>query len=153
MRVFTVTRLYMNSRFFIIPALAVLAVSVPVLAQQYQKMPQAPTNPPVLPETPQTPSKTEAPAAVAAPAAVPAAAVPDVPPHHCVAPKYPGALASNTSIKVFNQDYKTYADCIRAYTDMNRAWMQKISDVNNVAVEEFNKFNAELKKQIDANQQ
>jgi hypothetical protein len=145
----------MNSRFFIIPALAVLAVSVPVLAQMNQpgKMPQAPTQPPVLPQTPQTPSKVETPAAVAAPAAVPAAAVPDVPPHHCVAPKYPGALASNTTIKVFNTDYKAYADCIRAYTDMNRAWMAKIAEVNNSAVEEFNKFNAELKKQIDANQQ
>ena len=151
MRVFMVTRLYMNSRFFIIAALAVLAVSVPVLAQQ--RMPQGPTQPPVLPETPQTPARTETPAAAPAAEAVPAAALPEVPPHRCVAPTYPGSLASDRQVKVFNTDYKAYADCMRAYIDTNRAWMNKIQEVSNNAIEEFNKFNQELKKQIDAAQQ
>jgi hypothetical protein len=138
----------MNSRLFIIPAFAVLAASAPVLAQYPGRMAQPPSPPPTLPqpvESTSAPTPAPAPSAVAAPAPMP-----EIPPHHCVAPQYPGALASNMTIKVFNADYRKYQECIQAYVAQNKAWMNKLVDINNKVVEEYNNYTAELKKQIDA---
>jgi hypothetical protein len=145
----------MNARLFIIAALAVLA-SAPVLAQYPGRMnappAQPPTQPPALPQP--VPEATPAPVPTPAPSSADAPApLPEIPAHHCVAPEYPGALASNTKVVVFNRDYKKYADCIKAYVDQNRAWISKVVEINNKAVEEYNQFTVELKKQIDSNKE
>lgn len=78
---------------------------------------------------------------------------PPVPPPTCVTPEFPGPLASNTQIGVFNKNYKTYNECVRKYVDGNRAWLKAIEDANNKLVDEYNKFNDNLKKEIDAAKQ
>jgi hypothetical protein len=141
----------MNARLFIIAALGVLA-SAPVLAQMPGRMAQPPAQPPTLPQP--VPEAAPAPAQTTAPSSAEAPApMPELPAHHCVAPEYPGSLASNTKVVAFNRDYKKYADCIKAYVDQNRAWISKVVDVNNKAVEEYNKFTVDLQKQIDANKE
>jgi hypothetical protein len=142
----------MNSRLFIIPALAVLAVSAPALAQNPSRMGQ-----PAPQAVPQQPLPAEAPAAAVVPvpaaAPAPAAPLPEIPKHHCVAPEYPGTLATNTQVKVFNRDYKIYGECIKQFVDQNRAWVNAVVEVNNKAVEEYNQYTVELKKAIDATNQ
>jgi hypothetical protein len=141
----------MISRLFIIPAFAVLAASAPVLAQYPSRMAQPPSQPPTLPQPVESTTSTPAPAATPAPSAAAALApMPEIPPHHCVPPEYPGSLATNIKVKAFNADYKKYQECIQAYVAQNKAWMNKLVDINNKVVEEYNNYTAELKKQIDA---
>lgn len=108
--------------------------------------------PPAQPQTPPAPAQT-APAQAQAPAAAPASAgpgMPAIPPHNCVQPVYPGKNATSAKVKEFNETSKTYGDCIRKYVDTVRALANNAIQSGNDAVTEFNKFNEELKKEIEA---
>ena len=142
----------MNARLFTIAAFAVLAASAPVLAQMPGRMAQPPAQPPTLPQP--VPEATPPAAQTSAPSSAEAPApMPKLPVHHCVAPEYPGRLALNSKITAFNRDYRTYGDCIKAYVAQNRAWIDNVVEVNNKAVEEYNKFTVNLQKQIDADKE
>jgi hypothetical protein len=144
----------MNLRLSSIPALAVfLFAAVPALAQ-YPSRNAQPTSPAPLPAPPQqqqtqttNPAPTPAPSAQTPSAPV---ALPTIAPPNCPQPVYPGGNASNTKIIAFNQDYKTYGDCVKKYVDENRAWITAVVEINNKAVEEYNRFTTELKKTLDA---
>ncbi len=148
-------------RLLLIAALAALSLATaPALAQYPGRMPQA--GPPTQVPQPQanpsaTPAAEQAPAAQApaaqAPAPTTGASTRPVPEPSCVAPEYPGELASNNRITAFNHDYKAYGECIKKYVEDNRAWINAVVDANNKAVEDYNKYNTELKKQIDAAKQ
>ncbi len=149
----------MHLRLLLIAALAALSlVPAPALAQYpnrgIQPLPpssQVPEPPPsATPEAAQTPAATQAPAAAPAPAPTTATALPAIPTHNCVAPEYPGDRASNARILSFNRDYRAYGDCIKKYVDGNKAWVNAVIDVNNKAVEEYNKYTLDLKKKIEA---
>jgi hypothetical protein len=76
--------------------------------------------------------------------------LPTIPPANCKQPEYPGSNAQNSMIVAFNKDYKAYGECIRKYVEENRAWIDAVVETNNKAVEEYNKYNTDLKKLIDA---
>jgi hypothetical protein len=127
----------MTSRLFLISVFAVLAFAVvPALAQMGGGMPAPPSNKQV--PIPQPPAATTA---------------EPPPPANCKQPEYPGARALNSAILAFNKDYKAYGECVRKYIEENKAWIDAIVETNNRTVEEYNKYNTELKKMIDeANQ-
>jgi len=147
-------------RLLLIAALAALSLATaPALAQYPNRMPQvpqvaSPTTPIPQPQAnpSATPATEQAPAAQA-PAPTTGTASRPVPEPSCVAPEYPGELASNNRITAFNHDYKAYGECIKKYVEDNRAWINAVVDANNKAVEDYNKYNTELKKQIDAAKQ
>ena len=136
-----------------IAALAALSLAtVPALAQMNRPPPQVPQGaaPVAQPQAnPAAPGATEqAPAAQAAAATgTPSRPVPEP---TCVAPEYPGELASNNRITAFNREYKAYGECIKKYVEDNRAWINAVVEANNKAVEDYNKYNTKLKEQIDA---
>jgi len=66
------------------------------------------------------------------------------------APQHLNYIGPRATVVAFNRDYKAYGECIRKYVDDNRAWVNAVVEVNNKAVEEYNKYTTELKKQIDA---
>lgn len=147
----------MNLRPFLIPTFAMLAAAAVPAFGQYPMMktpPQAqsPTVPAPQPTTTQAPAP-----AAAVPTAQQGSAtetpLPAIPKPNCVAPEYPGKLAvnanMNSKISAFNRDYKAYGACIKKYVDDNRALIDAVVAANNKAVEEYNQFNANLKKQID----
>lgn len=143
----------MNLRLLLIPTFAMLALAVPALAQYRSSPPtqQSVPQPQTAPATPPSvTAPTAAPAAPAAPTITAADVLPQVPPHHCVAPEYPGSNATNAKMTAFNSDYKNYSECIKKYVDGNKAWMDAVREVSNKAVEEYNQYSLNLKKQIDA---
>ncbi len=73
-----------------------------------------------------------------------------VPAHTCVAPTFPPKDAANAKIVAFNTDYKAYGDCIKKYVDDNRAWINAVVENDNKAIDEYNKYNENLKQQIEA---
>jgi hypothetical protein len=106
---------------------------------------------------------------VAAPAlaqtTAPAAAAPENSPttfsvqqHHCVAPQYPSkertdhlkADAYNKTIETFNREYTAYGDCVKKYIEDNKALIKATTEATNKAIEEYNKYNAEIKAQVEA---
>lgn len=115
----------MNLRPLLNPTLAVLAViAVPTLAQ----------------------------APAGADATATAAALPAVPASNCVAPVFPGKLASssNSRISTFNKEYKVYNECVRKYVDGNRNLVKALEEANNKVIDEYNKFTENVKKEVDA---
>jgi hypothetical protein len=140
----------MESRLLLIPALAVLAfAALPALAQYPNNRPQPATplpQPQQQPATP-TPAPTLTPSTETPSAPV---ALPTIAPPNCSKPEYPGSNASNAKIIAFNQNYKTYGDCIKKFVDENRAWVAAVVETNNKAVEDYNKYTTDLKKTLDA---
>jgi len=140
----------MKSRLLTIPALAVLAfAAVPALAQYPNQtvqpstaLPPQPIQPATAAHAPTLTPSTETPSAPVA--------LPTIAPPNCLQPEYPGSNASNAKIIAFNQNYKVYGDCIKKYVDGNRAWVNAVIEVNNKAVEEYNKYTTDLKKVLDA---
>ena len=81
-----------------------------------------------------------------------------VPPHNCVAPEYPTKEkterlkgdAYNRAIEAFNRDYKTYGECIKKYVDNTNVWIKLTADTANKAIDEYNKYTADLKATIES---
>jgi hypothetical protein len=76
--------------------------------------------------------------------------MPAIPPHNCVKPEFPGKLASSTRISAFNKDYSAYGECIKKYVDDTKSMVNAAVAAGNGAVDEFNKFAAEIKAQNEA---
>jgi hypothetical protein len=76
--------------------------------------------------------------------------MPAIPPHNCVKPEFPGRLASSTRITAFNKDYTAYGECIKKYVDDTKSMVNAAVAAGNGAVDEFNKFAAEIKAQNEA---
>ena len=81
-----------------------------------------------------------------------------VPPYTCAQPKYPSkegvtqlrAEAYNKAVEQFNKDYKTYADCVKTYVENSKQWVKEVADAGNKAIDEYNKFQAMVKEQMEA---
>ena len=82
-----------------------------------------------------------APAPAAAPTAVPA---PVIGPNTCVKPEYPGKTAPQQRFNAFNRDYTKYGECVKKYVEDTKAIMNAAIAAVNGAVEDFNKFTAEI---------
>ena len=85
--------------------------------------------------------------AMAQPASV---AMPAVPAHNCVAPEFPGKLASDTRMKAFNREYKAYGDCIKQYVENTKTLVNVALEAGNKAIDEYNKYAEDLKAKVDA---
>ncbi len=83
--------------------------------------------------------------AQAAPATTPA-----IPPHNCVKPVYAGKLASAQKFNAFNKDFTVYGECMKKYIDDTKLIMNAAATAVNGAVEEFNKYAADIKAQDEA---
>ncbi|MDQ6916735.1 MAG: hypothetical protein M3023_02835 [Pseudomonadota bacterium] len=81
----------------------------------------------------------------AQPAPAPSALV--IPPNKCVKPEYPGKLANAQRFNAFNKDFNAYGECIKKYVDDTKAILNAAAAAANGAVEEFNKFAADIKAQ------
>ena len=81
--------------------------------------------------------------------AAPAAAV-NIPPHNCVKPAYPGKLASSQRFNAFNKEYTAYGECMKKYIDEIKIILNAATTAVNGAVEEFNKYAADIKAQDEA---
>ena len=82
--------------------------------------------------------------------AVPPASPVVIPPNKCVKPEYPGKLASSQKFTAFNKDFNAYGACIQKYVDETKLIVNAAATAANGAVEEFNKFAAEIKAQDEA---
>lgn len=76
-------------------------------------------------------------------AAAPAAAAPAsdaaIPKHSCVHPEeFPGKLASETRLKVWQKDFVAYVDCLKKFYDEQQALAKPHVDAANAAVVEYN---------------
>ena len=118
----------MNSRSLLIAAAAALVWSSPSWAQ--------------------TPAAPTAPAGPTAPP--PSVAMPAVPSHPCTKPQFPGKSAPPAQITAFNNDVVAYNACIRKYVDDTKALATAAQAAGNSAVDEFNKFAAEVRAEVDA---
>ncbi len=78
------------------------------------------------------------------------ATTPNIPPHKCVKPEYPGKLASAQKFNAFNKDYTAYGECMKKYIDDTKLILNAAATAVNGAVEEFNKFAADIKAQDEA---
>jgi hypothetical protein len=76
--------------------------------------------------------------------------MPAVPPHPCTKPQFPGKAAPPAQIASFNNDVVTYNACIRKYVDDTKALANAAQTAGNAAVDEFNKFAAEIRAEVDA---
>jgi hypothetical protein len=84
-----------------------------------------------------------------------------VPPHHCVAPPYPTKESTmqlrgdayNRAIEAFNRDAKTYGECMKKYVDDTKAWLKQVADAGNKAIDEYNKYNTDIREKIEAEKQ
>jgi len=102
-----------------------------------------------------TPTTAQAPSSVAA---TPGGQGFTVPPYTCVAPKYPSresvtqlrAEAYNKAVEAFNKEYKNYADCVKSYVENSKQWVKEIADAGNKAIDEYNKYAAAIKDQMEA---
>lgn len=79
-----------------------------------------------------------------------AAAAPNIPPHKCVKPEYPGKLASSQRFNAFNKEYTAYGECMKKYIEEIKVILNAATTAVNGAVEEFNKFAADIKAQDEA---
>jgi hypothetical protein len=81
-----------------------------------------------------------------------------VPPYTCVQPKYPSkegvtqlrAEAYNKAVEQFNKDYKVYAECVKTYVENSKQWVKEIADAGNKAIDEYNKYQAMVQEQMEA---
>jgi hypothetical protein len=78
------------------------------------------------------------------------ATMPTIPPHKCVKPEYPGKLASAQKFNAFNKDFTTYGECMKKYIDETKLVLNAAATAVNGAVEEFNKYAADIKAQDEA---
>jgi hypothetical protein len=85
--------------------------------------------------------------AQAPPTTAPVTAPVVIPPHKCVKPEYPGKSASNQKFTAFNKEYVAYGACIQKYVDETKLILNAAAAAVNGAVEEFNKFGADIKAQ------
>ena len=76
--------------------------------------------------------------------------MPAIPPHNCGKPEFPGRLASPNRIAAFNKEYAAYSGCIKKYVDETKTMANAAVAAGNEAIDEFNKFSAELKAQNEA---
>jgi hypothetical protein len=76
--------------------------------------------------------------------------MPVIPPHNCIKPEFPGRLASPNRISSFNKEYSAYNGCIKKYVDETKTLANAAVAAGNEAIDEFNKFSAELKAQNEA---
>lgn len=81
------------------------------------------------------------------PTTIPVTAPVTIPPHKCVKPEYPGKSASNQKFTAFNKEYVAYGACIQKYVDETKLIPNAAAAAVNGAVEEFNKFGADIKAQ------
>ena len=86
-----------------------------------------------------------------APATPAGGAASAVPPNTCVKPDFPGRLASSSRITAFNKEYTAYRECTNKYIDATKKLANDAIAAGNAAVDDFNKFAAEIKAQNDAN--
>lgn len=68
----------------------------------------------------------------------------------CVAPKYPGKSRTDQEVEAFNKDFKDYGDCMKKYVDEARATSNAAIEAGNKAVDDYNAYTGEVKKQIAA---
>jgi hypothetical protein len=78
------------------------------------------------------------------------ASTPNIPPHKCVKPEYPGKLASPQKFNAFNKDFTAYSECMKKYVDDTKLILNAAATAVNGAVDEFNKFAADIKAQDEA---
>jgi hypothetical protein len=78
------------------------------------------------------------------------ATTPNIPPHKCVKPEYPGKLASSQRFNAFNKEYTAYGECMKKYIEEIKVILNAATTAVNGAVEEFNKFAADIKAQDEA---
>ena len=76
--------------------------------------------------------------------------MPAIPPRNCVKPEFPGRLASPNRISTFNKEYTAYSGCIKKHVDETKTMANAAVAAGNEAIDEFNKFSAELKAQNEA---
>ncbi|HXX85138.1 MAG TPA: hypothetical protein VEN29_14290 [Casimicrobiaceae bacterium] len=89
--------------------------------------------------------------AISASAQEPAPVVmPAVPAHNCVKPDLPGANATQSTMRKFNDTYKTYGECIKKYIDGAKALADAAMTAGNNAVNEYNKLTDQIKAYNDA---
>jgi hypothetical protein len=82
------------------------------------------------------------PASAAAPIVIPA--------HKCAKPEYPGKLASSQKFNAFNKEFNAYGECMKKYIEETKLILNAAATAVNGAVEEFNKFAADIKAQDEA---
>jgi hypothetical protein len=68
----------------------------------------------------------------------------------CVAPKYPGKSRTDKEVESFNTEFKEYGDCMKKYVDEARATSTAAIEAGNKAVDDYNNYTGEVKKQIAA---
>jgi hypothetical protein len=72
-------------------------------------------------------------------AQAPAAPAPvSVAPYACVKPEFPGKVAPDARIKRWINEFKTYADCLKAYIAERNATIDAHAKAAKSAVDEFN---------------
>lgn len=80
-----------------------------------------------------------------------------IPSHNCVGPQYPSkeglmqkrADAYNRAVETFNRDNKAYGECIKKYVDDTKAWSRAAADAGNKAIDDYNKYAADMKKKLE----
>jgi hypothetical protein len=77
-------------------------------------------------------------------------AMPTVPAHNCVKPEIPGANATQSTLKRFNESYKAYDQCIKKYIDGVKALSDSAMQAGNNAVTEYNKLAEQIKAYNDS---
>ena len=70
-----------------------------------------------------------------------------IPPNKCVKPEYPGKLGTSQKFTAFNKDFTAYGECIKKYVEETKVIINAAAAAGNGAVEEFNKFAADIKAQ------
>ena len=75
--------------------------------------------------------------------------MPAIPAHQCVKPEIPGATATSLRVKTFNTEFNAYAECVKKYVADTKTLINSAATAGNAAVEEFNKFAAEVKAQTE----
>jgi hypothetical protein len=76
--------------------------------------------------------------------------MPTVPPHNCVKPELPGANATQSMMRRFNETYKAYGDCIKKYVDAAKTLADSALAAGNNAVVEYNKLTEQIKVHNEA---
>jgi hypothetical protein len=75
---------------------------------------------------------------------------PSVPPNNCVKPELPGSNATQSLMRKFNENYKTYGECIKKYIDGAKALADAALAAGNAAVGDYNKLTEEIKAHNEA---
>jgi hypothetical protein len=83
------------------------------------------------------------------PAAAPATPV-VIPPIKCVKPEYPGKLASDRRFAEFNKELTAYGACVKQYVDATNLIVNAAAAAVNAAIDDYQKFNADIKAKDEA---